>query len=157
MKNLPKLLTAIIICELVGLLGTPFTVSAIPTWYATLAKPVFSPPNWVFGPVWTVLYALMGISAYIVWSKGTKNKKIRIAMAYFVIQLVCNFFWSILFFGFRSPVMGLVDIIILWFFIIRTIQKFFPVSRVAAYLLVPYFLWVSFATALNIAIVILNP
>ncbi len=126
-------------------------------WYETLVKPSFWPPNWIFGPVWTVLYALMGVSAYIIWSQGTKKRAVKIALTYFFIQLACNFLWSILFFGLRSPIMGLVDILILWFFIAKTMHAFEKLSRPAAYLLVPYFLWVSFATVLNAVIVILNP
>lgn len=151
-----KLLTAIIGCELVGILSTPFTISAIPTWYASLNKPFFSPPNWVFGPVWTALYGLMGVSAYLIWKRGLKQKKIKHAMKLFLIQLACNFVWSILFFGLRSPVLGLIDIIALLVVLGMTINSFRTISRPAAYLLVPYLLWVSFATLLNAAIVYLN-
>lgn len=137
------------VCEAAGLAATPFTASAIPAWYATLAKPSFSPPNWVFGPVWTTLYFLMGLAAWLVWKKHK-------SLALFYLQLALNFLWSLLFFGLHSPILGLVDIIFLWTFILLTINQFKKVSRPAAYLLLPYLLWVSFAAILNLAIVILN-
>ena len=130
------------ICELVGIAGTPFTVAAIPTWYATLTKPPFSPPNWIFGPVWTLLYAMMGVSMYLVFQEGWKKKKVKEAFAYFVIQLVLNFSWSFLFFGLRNPLLGLIDIVLLWIAIFLTIKKFYKISKPTAYLLIPYLLWV---------------
>lgn len=151
-----KLLLCVAGCELVGLLGTPFTISAIPTWYATLNKPSFSPPNWVFGPAWTILYFLMGISIFIVWQKGLRNKKVKYAVNIFLIQLFFNFIWSILFFGLRSPILGLLDIIILLFMIVLTFNAFYKISKAASYLLIPYLCWVSFATVLNLMVVILN-
>lgn len=141
---------------MVGLLGTPFTISAIPSWYNSLNKPFISPPNYVFGPVWTILYMLMGISAFLVWQKGIKKEKIKNALKIFVLQLVLNFIWSILFFGLRSPLLGLIDILFLWVLIIVTIFRFHGISKPAAYLLVPYLLWVSFATILNFSILIYN-
>lgn len=156
MKSLPKLIVSVTICELAGILSTPFTLAAIPTWYSTLVKPPFSPPNWIFGPVWTLLYLLMGISFYLIWQKGWKKKKVRIAGYYFGAQLALNFLWSISFFGLRSPILGLINIIALLALIILTMQHFSPLSKIAFYLLVPYALWVSFATLLNGAIVILN-
>lgn len=156
MKNLSKLVTSIIGCELVGLLGTPFTVTAIPTWYANISKPFFSPPNWLFGPVWTLLYFLMGISFYLIWIQDIKKKKVKTAIHFFLIQLLLNFIWSPIFFGLKSPELGFVIIIAMWSFIIATIKKFYPLSKTASYLLVPYLLWVSFATILNASIAILN-
>lgn len=156
MKNLPKLLIAIIGCELVGIIGSVFTISAIPTWYVTLNKPFFSPPNWLFGPVWTLLYLLMGISFYLLWQNGWKSKKVKEARNYFLAQLFLNFIWTPIFFGLKSPGLALVVIVAMWIFIVMTIEKLKPISKPAAYLLVPYLLWVSFATALNAAIVILN-
>ena len=157
MKNFSKFLIAVVGCELVGVISTPFTLSAIPTWYQTLQKPSFSPPNWVFGPVWTALYFLMGVSAYLIWIKGFKKKNVKNALGFFIGQLTLNFLWSILFFGLHSPLLGLIDIIILWLLIITSIFKFYSISKTAAYLLIPYFLWVSFATILNLVLVILNP
>ncbi len=156
MKKYSQLALAIIGCELVGIVSTPFTISAIPTWYRTLNKPFFSPPNWIFGPVWTTLYLLMGISAFIIWQKGLKKKKVNEAITYFGIQLFLNFIWTFLFFGLRNPLLGLIDIVVLWIFIVLTILKFYRLSKPAAYLLIPYLLWVSFATILNFFILILN-
>jgi len=156
MKDLPKLIVAVIGCELVGLLGTPFTVTAIPAWYTTLNKPFFAPPNWIFGPVWTLLYFLMGISIYLIWKQGWKKKKIRIAVQFFFTQLALNFIWTPIFFGLRSPGLGLIVIVAMWIFIVLTMRKFYPLSKLAFYLLMPYLLWVSFATLLNAAILVLN-
>ncbi|MEK7592245.1 MAG: TspO/MBR family protein [Patescibacteria group bacterium] len=156
MKNLPKLIVSIVVCELVGILSTPFTLAAIPGWYASLIKPPFSPPNWVFGPVWTILYLMMGVSFYCIWQLGSKKKKAKVALYYFGAQLGLNFLWSIAFFGLRSPVLGLVTIVALLTLIILTMKHFSPLSRVAFYLLVPYLLWVTFAAVLNWAVLILN-
>lgn len=144
-----KLILSIGFCLSAGILGSFFTVSSIPTWYATLIKPSFSPPNWIFGPVWTTLYILMGISLYLVW----KKKKVPVI---FWIQLILNAVWSMIFFGMRNPAFALVDIAVLWITIFLTIRAFYPISKLAAYLLVPYILWVGFATFLNLFIVILN-
>jgi translocator protein len=156
MNTYLKLGLFIIGCELVGLLGTPFTMTAIPNWYAMLNKPFFSPPNWIFGPVWTLLYLLMGISIYLIWEKGIQKKKVKHAVYLFASQLTANFLWSILFFGLRSPILGLIDIVIMIVLIGLTIRSFYPLSKTAAYLLVPYLAWVSFATLLNLAILLLN-
>ncbi len=147
---------AILFCELVGLAGTPFTTANIPTWYAHLTKPFFAPPNWVFGPVWTTLYALMGISLFLIWKKGHKKPQVKQALKAFYAQLFFNFLWSILFFGLRSPILGLVGIFVLASTIVLSIKLFFPLSKTAAYLLLPYIAWVSFATLLNAGIFFLN-
>ncbi len=157
MSKFVKLVASILICEAVGLISVPFTIASIPAWYATLNKPLFSPPNWIFGPVWTILYLMMGISAYLIWIKGLKNKKVRTALFYFLIQLVFNFFWSILFFGLHSPLLALIDILLLWFTILITMLQFYKISKPASYLLLPYLFWVSFAIILNFSIIILNP
>ena len=149
-------LASIIICSLAGAIGSVFTFSAIPTWYATLNKPFFSPPNWVFGPVWTTLYILMGISAYLIWQKGWERKPVRAALTLFGLQLFLNALWSMLFFGLRSPLYGLLCIIPLWLCIALSIRAFYPIDRRAAYLLVPYIVWVSFAAMLNFAIWTMN-
>ena len=156
MKNLPKFLISVVGCQLVGILGTPFTISAIPSWYVTLNKPFFAPPNWIFGPVWTLLYFLMGISFYLIWKQGWKKKKVRTAGKYFLAQLGLNFIWSPIFFGLRAPLLGLIVIVTMWVLIVMTMEKFYPLSKWATYLLVPYLLWVSFATLLNASIVFLN-
>lgn len=156
MKDFSKLIVSVIVCEVVGLLGTPFTVNAIPTWYATLNKPFFSPPNWLFGPVWTLLYFLMGVSFYLIWKKGIKRKPVKTALQFFLIQLALNGIWTPVFFGLQAPLLGLMVIMTMWFFILMTMKKFYPLSKLSAYLLIPYLLWVSFATLLNAAIVWLN-
>lgn len=152
-KNLPKLLLSIMICEGAGIVGSIFTFSAIPTWYVTLNKPSFSPPNFLFGPVWITLYFLMGVSVYLVWTSG---KKVKEALRLFWIHLFFNGTWSIMFFGLRSPLLGLVNILILWVLIVMVIYRFWKINRTAGLLLLPYFAWVSFATFLNYNIWLLN-
>lgn len=156
LNNILKLVTSVIICLFAGFIGSFFTSPSIPTWYATLTKPSFSPPNWVFAPVWTTLFVLMGISLYLVWSKELQNRDVKISLFIFGIQLVLNVLWSFLFFGLHSPVYAFVEIIILWAAIALTIQKFSKVSRTAGLLLLPYILWVSFAAILNFSIWQLN-
>ena len=151
-----KLVLSIIGCELVGAIGAIFTADAIPNWYVYLNKPVFSPPNWIFGPVWTLLYMFMGIAFYLVFIKGYKKQNIKTASNYFLAQLALNFIWTPIFFGLRSPLFGLIIIIAMWILIIVTMKKFYPISKPAFYLLVPYLLWVTFATILNGAILVLN-
>ena len=156
MKDLPKLIISVVGCELVGILGTPFAISAIPTWYVTLHRPMFAPPNWVFGPTWTLLYFLMGVAFYLIWKQGFEKKKVKTAGLFFLAQLGLNLIWSPIFFGLRAPLLGLVVIVAMWTLIVMTMKKFYPLSRLALYLLVPYLLWVSLATTLNASIVILN-
>ena len=156
MKTWPKLVASILLCELVGLAATPFTINAIPTWYAALLKPPFSPPNWLFGPVWLSLYFLMGVAFYLIWRQDFHKGKVKVAVIFFIAQLGLNFLWSVLFFGLHSPLLGLIDILGLLVLIILTLRSFYHVYKPAAYLLVPYLLWVSFATILNVAIVLLN-
>ncbi len=154
--NPPTMITFILLCEMAGLIGSIFTMPAIGTWYADLNKPSFSPPNWIFGPVWTILYALMGISAYLVFSKGWKNKKIKNAVNMFSLQLILNVLWSVIFFGAKNPFLALVEITILWAAIFVTIKKFNEISKTAGNLLVPYLAWTSFAAILNLSIVLMN-
>lgn len=151
-----KLIFSIFICLFAGFIGSFFTTPEIPTWFATLQKPSFAPPNWVFAPVWTSLYILMGISLFLVWQKGWENKTIKTAIYLFAGQLVLNALWSFVFFGLRSPLLGLMEIVILWVAILATILSFMKVSRTAAYLLIPYILWVSFASIVNFSIWSLN-
>ncbi len=157
MGKLAKLIIAIVVCEGVGLAGAFFTFPSIATWYSTLNKPAFSPPSWIFGPVWTILYLLMGVAVYLVWVKGWENKKVKEALIYFTVQLILNFLWSVFFFGLHSPLLAFVDIVLLWLAILLTILKFYKISKSAAYLLIPYLLWVTFASILNLSIVLLNP
>lgn len=156
MNKILKLAVAIIGCQLVGVLGTPFTIKAIPSWYAGLDKPFFAPPNWIFGPVWTMLYALIGFSVFLVWQQGRRKPKVHRALVLFAIQLFLNFIWTPAFFGLRSPEVGLLIIVPLWLMILLTIRSFYFISKLAAVCLLPYWLWVSFALALNAAIAILN-
>lgn len=157
MSKYIKLIISIVACEGIGLIGARFTMSSIETWYQTLQKPFFSPPNWVFALVWTLLYLMMGIATYLVWNKGIADKKVRIALLYFVIQLAFNFLWSYLFFGLRKPLLAFFDIALLWLAIVMTMSSFYKLSKPSLYLLLPYLLWVSFAALLNLSIIILNP
>lgn len=156
LNNTFKLFIAMIGSESAGIIGSVFTAPAIPGWYADLTKPALNPPAWVFGPVWTTLFALMGVAAFLVWKKGLDRKDARIALCLFIIQLVLNTLWSIIFFGLHSLGGALIEIIFLWLAILATIISFFNISKTAAWLLVPYLLWVSFATYLNAAIWVLN-
>jgi tryptophan-rich sensory protein len=154
--NIPMLLAFIVLAQLVGVFGSIYTMPNIETWYAYLEKPDFNPPSWVFGPVWITLYTLMGISAYLVAEKGI-NTATKLALSIFGFQLAINAIWSFAFFGLQSPVLGLVVIVLLWFSIVEMIILFSKISKTAAYLQVPYLLWVSFATILNFSIFLLNP
>ena len=156
LKDVPKLVLAIGVSELAGIIGSVFTVSSIQSWYTTLTKPALNPPSWVFGPVWTTLYALMGIAAYLIWKQGWRKREVKIALGVFGVQLFLNAMWSIMFFGQQNPGLALINIVLLWLTIIWTMVVFSNISKPAMYLLVPYILWVSFATYLNYAIWILN-
>ncbi|MCX6705274.1 MAG: tryptophan-rich sensory protein, partial [Candidatus Woesebacteria bacterium] len=154
--KLLKYLLSIGVCFLAGGIGTLFTVSAIPTWYAFLNKPAFSPPNWLFGPAWTTLYTLMGISLAMVWRKGLKTRKVRDAIYLFGVQLALNAIWSPVFFGAKNLFLALIVIVFMWVFILKTILAFGKINKTASYLLYPYIAWVSFATILNFSVWILN-
>lgn len=151
-----KLVISIFVCLVAGLIGSIFTISSIPVWYATLNKPFFSPPNWLFAPAWTILYILMGIALFFVW-KAPKVKKTNEGLMLFGAQLIFNVIWSIVFFGFRSIVGGVLSIVVLLILILMTTAQFYRIDKRAAYLMVPYLLWVCFATMLNIAVYFLNP
>jgi benzodiazapine receptor len=156
-RDILKLVVSIVVCQGAGFIGSVFTTDAIPTWYATLEKPAFTPPNWLFFPAWVTLYFLMAVAAFLVWRRGLDSAGVRPALIVFLVQLVLNALWSVVFFGLESPVWGVVVILVLWVAILATILLFSRISRAAALLLVPYILWVSFATALNISIWLLNP
>ncbi len=176
LNNFLKLVIAIGVSELAGVVGSVFMVSTSSPqaisgldWYAGIVKPALNPPSWVFGPVWTTLFALMGIAAFLVWSSyaeasADKKKGIKVALILFGIQLVLNTLWSIIFFGSTSLTINglnnigiaLVDIIFLWLAILATIVAFYKISKSAAWLLAPYLLWVSFAAYLNYSIYVLN-
>jgi tryptophan-rich sensory protein len=154
-KDILKLVASISLCQLAGFLGSLFTTPSIPTWYETLKKPFFTPPNWIFSPVWISLYVLMGISLFMVWRRND-HPEFKTALIFFFIQLILNILWSISFFGLRSPFLGLIDIVLLWIAILITIRFFLRVSKTAAILLLPYIVWSSFAALLNFFFWILN-
>jgi tryptophan-rich sensory protein len=151
-----RLIVAVLVCQAAGFIGSIFTRPAISTWYAELQKPRFTPPDYVFGPVWLSLYISMGIAAFLVWRRGFHHQVVKVALAVFGVQLVLNALWSFLFFGLRSPLAGVIGIFILGIASILTVRSFLAVSRPAGLLLIPYFLWVSFATGLNLSIWWLN-
>ena len=151
-----KLAISIVLCVVIGSLGSIFTTSAIGTWYSAIAKPSWTPPNWTFAPVWTTLFILMGFALYFVWNKGLKTKGVKTALEIFGVQFALNVLWSFLFFGLRSPLYGFVGIIALWLAIAATIWKFYRISKPAAYALLPYIIWVTIATALNYSVFVLN-
>ena len=155
-QKITKFVVSVLVCELAGVLGSFFTTPAIPNWYAGLQKSFLNPPNWLFAPVWATLFFLMGISLYLIWEKLKEDKRAKSAIYVFTIQLTLNILWSVAFFGLRSPLYGFIVIIILWFAILFTIFKFHPISKTAAYLLLLYIIWVSFASILNFSIMILN-
>jgi tryptophan-rich sensory protein len=155
-KSIAKLILAIVVCQVAGAIGSIFTFSSIPTWYATINKPSFTPPNWLFGPVWITLYTLMGISLYLIWNKGLENKEVKSSLFIFSAQLVLNALWSILFFGLKFPFYAFIEIIILWIAIVVTIFKFYKISKNAGLILLPYIIWVSIALTLNFYVWILN-
>lgn len=152
--QIDKLLISILAPLLAGFLGSYFTTPNIPTWYASLNKPFFNPPSWLFAPVWTTLYLLMGIAFYLIWTSKSKDKFKAIKL--FIFQLVLNSLWSILFFGLQNPPLALAEIIILWIFIYVTIRSFAQINKTASYLLYPYLVWVTFASFLTFAITLLN-
>jgi tryptophan-rich sensory protein len=151
-----RLIVSLFIPLYCGLFAGLATSATVTTWYAALNKPFFNPPNWIFGPVWIVLYILMGASLFIVWRNGINNDASRIAIILFACQLAVNVFWSFAFFGFMAPGAALITILLLLPLIVLMIINFYNISKVAGILNIPYFLWVLFATALNIAIVVLN-
>ena len=155
MSTLVKLIISILASFAAGGVGSLFTVKSIPTWYAQLKKPRYTPPNWAFGPVWTILYVLMGISVFLVWQRISTNGAV-LAFILFWIQLALNAFWSIIFFGMKSKGGGVVTIILLWLLILVTIITSFRVSSWAGALLIPYIAWVSVASYLNIGVWWLN-
>ncbi|MGE5392500.1 MAG: TspO/MBR family protein [Candidatus Saccharibacteria bacterium] len=156
MKNFWKLILAIVVCEGAGLIGTIFTTPAIPGWFKTLSRPDFAPPNWLFAPVWTTLFLLMGIAAWLVWRRGLNEPGVKKALGIFVLQLVLNVGWSAIFFGLKNPGLAFVEIILLWLAILWTVIVFARISKPAGWLLLPYIAWVTFASVLNFAIWRLN-
>jgi translocator protein len=156
MTNTITFIVCILICEGAGAIGGFFTSRSVAEWYPTLIKPSFTPPSWLFMPVWTLLYLLMGISAFLIWRIGWQSNVVKIALAVFIIQLALNVAWSAVFFGMKSTIGGMIVIFLLWLAILFTIILFFRLSKISAVLLIPYNLWVSFASVLNVALVYLN-
>lgn len=156
MNNTLKLIIAIAIPLIVGGTSGFFTATGVESWYQSIARPTWNPPGWIFGPVWTTLYVMMGISLFLVWKEDTSVELKKIAIALFTVQLVLNFFWSFIFFNQHQIGWALVEIIAMWVFILLTIFAFAQVNKAAAWLLVPYISWVSFATILNFTIWQLN-
>jgi benzodiazapine receptor len=154
--DLIKLVISIVLCQVAGVIGSVFTTKSVSTWYPTLSKPPFTPPSWLFAPVWITLYALMGISLFLVWRKGAGIIHVRIAIVVFAVQLVLNASWSVAFFGLRSPLAGLIVIVLLLAAIFLTIIHFYRISMPAGLLLLPYVVWVGFATVLNASIYAMN-
>lgn len=150
------LILSILITNAAGILGALFTTPNIPTWYAGVSKPALNPPNWIFGPVWTLLFVLMGIALFLVWHTVTYSSSKRNALLLFGTQLFYNMLWSVTFFGMQNPLAGFIVILVLWGFILATILSFYRLNKTAAYLLIPYILWVTFAGYLNASIWLLN-
>lgn len=151
-----KLIIAIAICELTGILSSILSSTFNNPWFNDLDKPSWNPPASIFGPVWTILYLLMGLSLWLVWKSNKPANEKEVAIIFFVIQLFLNFWWSLLFFKFHSPELALIDIVLLLIMILITTIHFFPISRAASFILIPYICWVAFATVLNASILLLN-
>jgi len=150
-----KLLVSLILPLGLGFTAGLLTAKAIPEWFATLNKPSFNPPAYLFGPVWTALYLLMGVSMFLIWNTA-KTERRQKALIVFGVQLFFNFWWSILFFSFHAIFLSIIDILLMWFLILYMIFLFKKIKPIAAYLQIPYLLWVTFATILNITIYFLN-
>ena len=157
MNKITRILTLVVTCLVIGYFSGMGTRSAITTWYPTLVKPSFNPPNWIFAPVRSMLYIMMGVAAGLVWNRIDFEKEIvKKALVFFAIQLALNALWSYLFFGLRNPTLAGIEIVILWLMIFETYVKFSKINKIAGYLFIPYLLWVSFATVLNAGIWWLN-
>lgn len=153
--SLVKLTISILLCLGVGALSSALSMGTMGA-YSELKQPAFAPPSWIFGPVWTILYIMMGIAAYRIWMLGLENDQVRDALFFFGAQLVFNFMWTILFFRFELRGLAFLEIIILLVLIIITTVKFYKLDQTAGYLMIPYILWVSFASVLNYSIWELN-
>jgi benzodiazapine receptor len=157
MNKITRILTVVVTCLAIGYFSGIVTRSSIETWYPTLVKPSFNPPNWVFAPVWTMLYCMMGLAAGLVWNRIDFEKEVvRKALILFAFQLALNSLWSFLFFGLMNPMLAGLEIVILWLMIFETYIQFAKINKIAGYLMIPYLLWVSFATVLNASIWWLN-
>lgn len=156
MRQFLPFLISLALAYAAAIIGSLFTVDAIDTWYATLAKPLLSPPNWIFGPVWTTLYAFMGIAAWLVYERRSAYPSATSLLWIYAAHLAVNTLWSIAFFGLQNPLLALLIIGILWGLILFLTLRFYRIHRIAAYLFMPYLAWVTFASYLNLSIVLLN-
>lgn len=157
MNRYVKILILVVICIAAGYLGSLATQASVTTWYQTLVKPSFNPPDWLFGPVWGILYILMGIAGGLVWDKIESDpERVKKALTFFAIQLILNILWSFLFFGWKNPLLAMFEIALLWLMIYETWMQFSRIHKVAGYLFIPYLLWVAFAAVLNANIWWLN-
>lgn len=156
MTKIVKLICSMAVCILIGFLGSFATRGSVTTWYADLSRPSFTPPDWTFGVVWPILYVMMGISAFLIWNMGFDKTEVKVALGIFGLQLILNGLWTPIFFGLHLIGLALVEIIMMWAAILLTIISFWKVSKPAAFLLLPYILWVSFAIVLNASLYILN-
>jgi tryptophan-rich sensory protein len=154
-KKILTLFVSILVAQLAGVLGSFFTAPNIQTWYVFLEKPFFSPPNWLFAPAWIILYALMGIAAFLIWQKRGESGA-KSALYLYGIQLLLNALWSVVFFGLQNPFLAFLLILALWLLIVLVMVKFWKIERIAGILFVPYVAWVSFAAILNFSIWQLN-
>ncbi|WP_413999513.1 TspO/MBR family protein [Flavobacterium sp. W1B] len=157
MNKITRILTVVVTCLVIGYFSGVETRSSIETWYPTLIKPSFNPPNWVFAPVWSMLYIMMGVAAGLVWDRMDSDKEtVKRALLIFAIQLALNALWSYLFFGLHNPMLAGIEIVLLWLMIYETYAHFSKINKVAGYLILPYLAWVSFAAVLNASIWFLN-
>ena len=157
MNKAVKIAIALVICLMVGYSASIVTRPSVETWYPTLIKPPFNPPNWIFMPVWTLLYIFMAVAAGLVWDKIKEQKEtVKMALGFFIIQLTLNAIWSYLFFELKNPMLALIEIVLLWLMIYETYLKFIKINKIAGYLLIPYMVWVAFAAVLNASIWWLN-
>ena len=157
LQDVLRLFISLAACFSAGFIGSIITRDSVSTWYTLLLKPSFTPPSWLFAPVWFLLYVLMGISAFLIWRKGVRDFQVKESLIIFIIQLLLNILWSYAFFGLKSPLYGLIVIVPLLTAILLTIINFYRISKTASFLLIPYIVWISYATVLNFSIYILNP
>jgi tryptophan-rich sensory protein len=157
MNTFVKITIALVVCLAVGYSASLITRPSVETWYPTIEKPFFNPPNWIFMPVWTLLYIFMAVAAGLVWDTiKEQNEAVKKALGFFIIQLTLNAIWSYLFFGLKNPMLALIEIALLWLMIYETYLKFTKINKTAGYLLIPYLAWVGFAAILNASIWWLN-
>ena len=156
LREVPMLIGSILIPLVIGYIGAIVTLPQISTWYSTLSKPWWSPPNWLFGPIWTTLYLLMGVALFLVWREGLHRRDVRFAILIFGVQLAINLLWSVLFFSFHALFGSFILVMLLWLAILANIIAFLIISKWAGLLLVPYIIWVSIASYLNYSVYLLN-